>query len=113
MGLYPPLGPRRTDGIDPIDNKEVRAVPKAILSGLAWLSWQAFRWPLLAFMIVLEPVVRVALGLSALLGTLTALFWRFAVDPPGFPFFIILGISLACIPALAVYYLAMRLLAEA
>lgn len=113
MGLYPAPGSGRTDGIDRGDNRKVRAAPRAILSGLAWLLWQAIRWPLLAFMIVLEPVVRAALGLFALLGTLTALFWRFAVDPPGFPFFTILGISLACIPALAVYYLALRLLSEA
>lgn len=83
-----------------------------ILAGLAWLLWQVIRWPILALLIVLEPVVRVALGLLALLGTLTALFWRFAVDPPGFPFFTILAISLACIPALAMYYIALRVLAE-
>ena len=83
-----------------------------ILAALGWLLWQAIRWPILALLIVLEPLVRVALGLFALLGTLTALFWRIAVDPPGFPFFTILAISLACIPALAMYYLVLRLLAE-
>lgn len=83
-----------------------------ILAGSLWLLWQAIRWSLLAGLIVLEPIVRIALGSFALLGTLTALFWRFAVDPPGFPFFTVLAISLACMPGLALYYALMRWLAE-
>jgi hypothetical protein len=37
-----------------------------------WLLWQAIRWPVLALLIVLEPVIRVVLCGFALLGTLTA-----------------------------------------
>lgn len=75
-----------------------------LLAGLLWIAWQAIRWPILSLLIVLEPIVRVTLCALALLGTLTALFWRFAVDPPAFPFFTILALSLACIPVLAMYY---------
>lgn len=94
------------------ENNGPPGILTGILAALGWLLWQAIRWAILALLIVLEPLVRVALGLFALLGTLTALFWRFVVDPPGFPFFTILAISLACIPALAMYYLALRVLAE-
>lgn len=83
-----------------------------LLAGLLWIVWQGIRWPILSLLIVLEPIVRVALCAFALLGTLTALFWRFAVDPPGFPFFTILALSLACIPVLALYYVLLRFFAR-
>jgi hypothetical protein len=82
-----------------------------VLVGLLWIAWQAIRWPILSLLIVLEPIVRVTLCAFALLGTLTALFWRFAVDPPGFPFFTILLLSLACVPLLALYYTLLRVFA--
>lgn len=75
-----------------------------ILLGLLWIAWQALRWTILSLLIVLEPIVRITLCALALLGTLTALFWKLAVDPPGFPFFTILALSLACVPLLAAYY---------
>lgn len=98
--------------MDRSENNGPPGVLRGFLATLAWLLWQAIRWPVLALLIVLEPIFRAALGLFALLGTLTALFWRFVVDPPGFPFFTVLAISLACIPALAMYYLVLRALAE-
>lgn len=93
------------------ENKASRNVLTGILVGLLWLLWQAIRWSLLAGLIVLEPIVRVALGSFALLGTLTALFWQFAVDPPRFPFVTILTLSLACVPLLALYYRLLSYLA--
>jgi hypothetical protein len=42
---------------------------------------------------VLEPVVGFVFGSLALLGVLTALFWRL-VGPAHFPFLLVLGISL-------------------
>jgi hypothetical protein len=48
---------------------------------------------LFLFLLVLEPVVTLVLGALALLGVLTALFWKF-FGPPNFPFLLMLSISL-------------------
>jgi hypothetical protein len=48
------------------------------------------------------PVVGLVLGSLALLGVLTALFWRF-VGPPHFPFLLVLGVSLGFELALILY----------
>jgi hypothetical protein len=79
--------------------------------GLMRLLWQAIRWPVLALLIVLEPLIRTVLCGFALLGTLTALMIRFAADRPQFPFWGTLGVSLSCVGLLMVYYAAIRLLA--
>ena len=65
---------------------------------------------LFLFLLVLEPVVTFVLGALALLGVLTALFWKF-FGPPNFPFFLMLGISLGFELALIVYRKLLRLLA--
>jgi hypothetical protein len=49
-----------------------------------WVLWQSIRLPLFLFLLVLEPVVTFVLGALALLGVLTALFWKF-FGPPNFP----------------------------
>ena len=72
--------------------------------------WQCIRLPLFLFLLVLEPVVTFVLGALALLGVLTALFWKF-FGPPNFPFFLMLGISLGFELALIVYRRLLRLLA--
>ena len=46
-----------------------------------WVGWQCIRLPLLLFLLVLEPVVTLALGALALLGVLTALFWKYFGPP--------------------------------
>jgi hypothetical protein len=75
-----------------------------------WAGWQCIRLPLFLFLLVLEPVVSLVLGTLALLGVLTALFWKF-FGPPSFPFFLMLGISLGFELALIVYHKLLRLLA--
>jgi hypothetical protein len=48
-----------------------------------WVVWQSIRLPLFLFFLrVLEPVVTFVLGVSALLGVLTALFWKFESSSP-------------------------------
>ena len=74
------------------------------------VGWQCIRLPLFLFLLVLEPVVTLVLGALALLGVLTALFWKF-FGPPNFPFFLMLGISLGFELALIVYHKLLRLLA--
>ena len=82
----------------------------ACARGLLWLLWQGIRWPLFALLVVLEPVIRLALSAFALLGTLTAFLFRFAVHRPSFPFWGMLGVSLSCVGLLALYYAGIRVL---
>jgi len=70
---------------------------------------QSIRLPLFLCLLVLEPVVTLLLGAFALLGVLTALFWKF-FGLPNFPFFLMLGISLGFELALIVYRKLLRLL---
>lgn len=78
--------------------------------GAPWVVWECIRLPLFLFLLVLEPVVTFVLGALALLGVLTALFWKF-FGPPNFPFLLMLGISLGLELALLVYRKLLRLLA--
>jgi hypothetical protein len=75
-----------------------------------WVGWQCIRLPLFLLLLVLEPVVTFVLGALALLGVLTALFWKF-FGPPNFPFLLMLSISLGLELALIVYRKLLRLLA--
>jgi hypothetical protein len=66
------------------------------LVGLSWLLWQAIRLPVLALLMILEPIVSALLVATALPGTLTALFWKLVSDRPDFPFFGVLALSVGC-----------------
>jgi hypothetical protein len=80
------------------------------LAGLLWLIWQATRLPVLALLMILEPIVSTVLVAMALLGTLTAFFWKLASDRPDFPFLGMLALSLGCFFLLTLYHAAIRLL---
>ncbi|HEY6398862.1 MAG TPA: hypothetical protein VIX82_15550, partial [Solirubrobacteraceae bacterium] len=69
--------------------------------------WHCVRLPVFLLLVVLEPVVTFALGSLALLGVLTAFFWKF-FGPPHFPFLLVLGISLGFELVLLVYYKLLR-----
>jgi hypothetical protein len=75
---------------------------------ILWIVWQAVRWPVLALLILLEPLVGVVLHGLALVLFLTAFLFRFAVNRPEFPFWTMIGASLCCIGVLMLYYAAMR-----
>ncbi len=75
-----------------------------------WVVWRCIRLPLFLLILVLEPVVTFVLGVLALLGVLTALFWKF-FGPPNFAFLLMLSISLGVELALIVYHKLLRLLA--
>jgi hypothetical protein len=75
-----------------------------------WIVWQCIRLPLFLFLLVLAPVVTFVLGAFALLGVLTALFWKL-FGPPNFPFFLMLGISLGFELSLIVHRKLLLLLA--
>src|SRR5689334_18893718 len=89
------------------ENRPTRAgdVARCIL----WLLWQCVRVPAVLFLVILEPVVSFVLSALALLGVLTALFWKL-VGPPHFPFVLVLSISLGFELALVLYHALLRLL---
>jgi hypothetical protein len=75
---------------------------KNVLARSLWLQWQGIRLPTFLLLAILEPVVSLVLGSLALLGVLTAFFWRF-VGPPHFPFLLVLGVSLGFELVLIIY----------
>jgi hypothetical protein len=89
------------------------AITLGLLAGLLWLIWQAVRLPVLALLVILEPIVSTLLAAAALLGTLTALFWKLASNRVDFPFFGVLALSVGCFLLLALYHAAIRLLSGA
>jgi hypothetical protein len=63
------------------------------------LSWNAFRLPTLAVVLLLEPLVCGLLSALAVFGVLCALFFEFVVRSPHYPFWLMIP-----------YYLVVRLL---
>jgi uncharacterized membrane protein YccC len=80
--------------------------------GALWLTWQLVRLPVFTLFRVLEPFVRIALSAAALLGVLMAFLFRWLGNPPQFPFWRVLALSLGCALMLAAYQWLMRLLAR-
>jgi len=87
-----------------------RPLALGVLAGALWLIWQAIRLPLLAVLKILEPIVSTMLAAAALLGTLTALFWKLASNRPDFPFLGVLALSVGCFLLLTLYHVVIRLL---
>jgi hypothetical protein len=79
-----------------------------LLRGTLRLVWHAVRLPVYMFLVILEPVVRFILGALALLGVLTALFFKF-YGVPHFPFALMLGVSVGCGLMLVGYDALLRL----
>ncbi len=79
-----------------------------LLRGTLRLLWHALRLPLFMLLEILEPIVRFILGALALLGVLTALFFKF-YGAPHFPFALMLGASIGVGLMLAGYYALLRL----
>lgn len=64
--------------------------------------WAAVRLPVLAVLVILEPLVRFALSALALLLVLTALFLEVA-SSRAVPFWGMLGTAVGCVALLALY----------
>ena len=88
-----------------------RGTASDLLRCIVWLLWQCIRLPLFLLLVTLEPVANLVLGSLALLGVLSAFFWKL-VGPPGFPFFLMLSIALSFQFALLVYHALLRLLSR-
>jgi hypothetical protein len=76
---------------------------------LLYLLWQCIRAPLFLLLAILEPVVSFLLGSLALLGVLTAFFWKL-LGLPHFPFWLVIGISLGFELAHILYQKVLRFL---
>jgi len=72
--------------------------PGDLGSPILWLLRQCVRVPALLLLTILEPVVSFVLSALALLGVLTAFFWKL-VGPPHFPFFLMISMSLEFVRA--------------
>ncbi len=79
-----------------------------ILAGTLRLLWHVLRLPVFMFLAILEPVVSFVLGALALLGVLTALFFKF-YGVPHFPFALMLGVSVGFGLMQVGYYALLRL----
>lgn len=76
-----------------------------------WAFWQCIRVPLFLLLVTLEPVVTFVFGSLALLGVLTALFWKF-LGPPHFPFLLVISISLGLQLVLILYHKLLHVLSR-
>jgi hypothetical protein len=85
--------------------------PDDLARGTFRLVWHTVRLPVYVFLVILEPVVRFVLGALALLGVLTALFFKF-YGAPHFPFALMLGSSVGLGLILVGYYALLRLFAR-
>jgi hypothetical protein len=83
-----------------------------VAADLAWgfiqLAWHIVRLPILAFLIIIEPVVRLVLWSAAFLGTLTAFLFEFSGAAPNFPFWLMISVSIGCMLLLGAYYALLR-----
>ena len=68
------------------------------------------RFIVFAVLSTLEPVVRIALSLLAIVGFLTCFLYRFVVHAPHFPFALTFTLSVAVSVLLVLYSFAMRAL---
>jgi hypothetical protein len=87
-----------------------RPIALGALAGIVWILWQAVRVPVLALLLMLEPIVSTLLVAAALMGTLTAFFWKLTSDRADIPFFGVLALSIGCFLVLILYHGVIRLL---
>ena len=71
--------------------------------------WTLIRLPVLALLVILEPVARIVLAGTALLMTLTALFWGALLGLSAFPFWGLLALAIGAWLLLGLYYTLVRL----
>ena len=87
-----------------------RSIAADIAGGIIWIAWQVVRIPILAILVILEPVVTLVLWGAALLGILTAFLFEFSGAVPNFPFWLICGIAVGCAVLLVAYHILLSLL---
>jgi hypothetical protein len=83
---------------------------RQVLAATLRTLWALVRLPVLAFLIVLEPIVCGLLWLLAALGLLGALFYELLVKDPRFPFWLTIGLSIGLAFLAGIYQVLIRLL---
>ncbi len=99
------MSARETEALPPLNTFRERAV-WALLCG----AWRVIRFPVVALMIILEPVARLLLAGFALLMTLTAFFLKLVMPQGHAPFWTLLAIAVGCMAVLTVYHAVLRIL---
>lgn len=89
---------------------EDHSVAADIACGILWVVWHAVRIPVLALLLILEPVVTLVLWSAALLGVLTSLLFEFSGASPDFPFTLMVSIAVGCAVLAMAYHALLRLL---
>ena len=74
-----------------------------------WILWQVVRLPVLAVLLVLEPLVSLMLTAFGLLGIVMALILNFSGDLPHFPFWLMMAFSVGAILLLMAYHILIRI----
>jgi hypothetical protein len=88
---------------------EERSRAAVLALGILGLAWHAIRAPIVLFLIILEPFVRLVLGGAAVLGVLSAIVFE-ASAVPNTHFWFIISMSFGCLLVLALYHGLIRLL---
>ena len=76
------------------------------------LAWHSVRLPVLSVLMILEPFVSTILSALTVLGVFFALFFRFLLRLPHFPFWMMLGTSVGFAVILMLYYIIIRILSS-
>jgi hypothetical protein len=82
----------------------------SVAFGVLRLGWAAVRLPVLALLVIFEPIVKVVLAGAALLVALTAMFFALVEPLSAFPFGGMLGVAAGLVLLLALYYALLRAL---
>ena len=93
----------------PLETRRERSMRRIALT--VRVIWTLARLPVLAVLIALEPVASLVLSTVAVLGITAALFLRQSGVLPQFPFWSMLGMSVATLLLLTAYRALIRLLA--
>ena len=88
---------------------ETSGLARVVALAIARAAWTTLRLPILALLVILEPVIRLVLAGFALLITLTALFFACLRPLSAFPFWGMLAAAVAAVGLLALYYAVIRL----
>lgn len=83
-------------------------IAEDVSRGALWLLCKSISIPVFTLLAILEPVVRIVFGSLALLGVLTAIFFKL-IRAPHFPFWLMLATSLAFGLTLTAYRALLRL----
>ncbi len=83
---------------------------RSVFIAILRMAWHAIRLPMLAVLIVLEPIVSAVLLLASSLGIVTAVLFELAGPSERFPFWTMMAVWTGVALTLFLYYGLIRLL---